>query len=273
MPELAEVEYYRKQWNPGLGAKVLAVELHAIKRIFRGTDTRTLERQLRGAKLVASEARGKQMAFRFSRGGWIAIHLGMTGKLRIELPHFTPDKHDHLVLRQARRALVFSDPRQFGRVLFFRGKGEPPWWSRIPPALTSRAFTRSVLQDALQRHRKLPIKAALLLQNHFPGVGNWMADEILWRAAIHPRQPSGEIGGARLSALWNRIRFVCAGALKHVSKDYSDPPRSWFYHKRWGRDGKCPRDGVRLKRETIGGRTTAWCPKCQKRNTPKSHKP
>jgi formamidopyrimidine-DNA glycosylase len=109
----------------------------------------------------------------------------------------------------------------------------------------------------------LPIKASLLLQRHFPGVGNWMADEVLWQAKIHPRMASGEIEGARLGALWKSIRFVCAGAMKHVSHDFSDPPRGWFFHERWSVGGKCPRDGTKLKRDTIGGRTTAWCPKCQ----------
>jgi len=265
MPELAEVEYYRKQWNAGVGAKVLAVDLHADKRILRGTDTAAMKRELPGKKLIASEARGKQMAFRFSGGIWIAIHLGMTGKLRAEPADFVAGKHDHLVLRQKGRALVFSDPRLFGRVLYFQGRGEPPWWSSIAPALTSSAFTRGVLRDALQRHRKLPMKATLLLQKHFPGVGNWMADETLWRARIHPREPSGEIKGARLNELWHSIRYVCLGAMKHVSTDFSDPPRGWFFHERWGRKGKCPRDGTPLKRDTIGGRTTAWCPKCQGR--------
>lgn len=264
MPELAEVEFYRKQWNPGLGATVLAVELHADKRIFRGTDTRAIGRALPGAKLLASEARGKQMAFRFTGGNWIAIHLGMTGKLRVEPGDFSAGRHDHLVLRQKMRALVFTDPRQFGRVLFFHGHGEPPWWSKLPPAITSPAFTREVLSDALRRHARLPVKAALLLQQHFPGVGNWMADEILWRARIHPRAASGRIHGARLNELWKHTRVVCRDALKHIGGNFSDPPRGWLFHQRWSKDGKCPRDATGLQRETIGGRTTAWCPRCQR---------
>jgi formamidopyrimidine-DNA glycosylase len=264
MPELAEVEYYRSQWDPGIGAKVLAVDLHADKRIFRGTDTRGIERELAGAKLLESEARGKQMAFRFSGGNWLAIHLGMTGKLRVAPAEFTSGKHDHLVLRQKQRALVFSDPRQFGRVLFFHGNGEPPWWSAIPPALTSDAFTREVLREALQRHSRLPVKAALLLQQHFPGVGNWMADEILWRARMSPRTASRAIEGTRLRNLRKAIVFVCREALEHIGRDFSDPPRGWLFHERWSAKGKCPRDQTELKRETVGGRTTAWCPKCQK---------
>ena len=263
MPELAEVEYYRKQWDAGIGAKILRVAINAEKRIFRGTDTETMRAELPGATLVRSEARGKQMAFQFSRGLWVAIHLGMTGKLRIEKPDFLPEPHDHLVLIQSRRSLVFRDPRQFGRVHFFQGKGEPPWWSSIAPALTSNAFTLKTLHDALARHRRLPIKATLLLQRHFPGVGNWMADEILWQARIHPRTPSGELSKAQDTRLWKSTRFVCREAMTHVGTDFSDPPPGWLFHERWGKGGRCPRDKVPLKHDTIGGRTTAWCAKCQ----------
>ena len=264
MPELAEVEYYRKQWDAGLGTKVLAVELHADKRLFRGQDTFAMAEQLTGAKLIASEARGKQMAFRFSRGAWLAIHLGMTGRLRTEAASFVAQKHDHLVLRQRQRTLVFSDPRMFGRVQWHQGAGEPPWWSKIAPPLTSDAFTRDILRDVLTRRRRLPLKALLLVQDHFPGVGNWMADEILWRAKFSPHRTGEKFSAAQLAALWKEIRFVCAGAMKHVSHDFNDPPRGWFYHERWAAGGKCPRDGATLARGTIGGRTTAWCPKCQR---------
>ncbi len=264
MPELAEVEYYRKQWDSGLGERIVRVEVHADKRIFRGTDAPKMKKDLRGATLLCSEARGKQMAFQFSRGIWLAIHLGMSGKLRVEKPAFTPSKHDHLVLRQKKRALVFSDPRQFGRILSFQGEGEPPWWSSIGPALTSAAFTPKVLREALLRHRRLPIKATLLLQRHFPGVGNWMADEILWQARIAPRRASGRITVEQRKALWKSIRFVCREAMRHVGTDFSDPPKDWLFHERWGRGGKCPRDELPLAHAAIGGRTTAWCIKCQR---------
>jgi formamidopyrimidine-DNA glycosylase len=264
MPELAEVEYYRKQWDAGMGSKILHVELRAEKRIFRDTDTRAMKAALPGARLMGSEARGKQMAFQFSRGLWVAVHLGMTGRLRVESPHFTAGKHDHLVLRQKARALVFSDPRLFGRVQFFQGQGEPPWWSSMAPALTSNAFSQETLRDALARHRRLPLKATLLLQRHFPGVGNWMADEILWQARIHPRKSSGDISKATITRLWKSIRFVCREAMTHVGTDFSDPPPGWLFHERWGKGGRCPRDKNPLKHDTIGGRTTAWCAKCQR---------
>jgi formamidopyrimidine-DNA glycosylase len=263
MPELAEVEFFRRRWDVGVGQKILEVKINDGKRIFRGNDLQALQRLLPGATLVGSEARGKQMLFRFSKDAWIGIHLGMTGELRRELARFARSKHDHLVLRQARQSLVFSDPRLFGRVLFHHGPSVPPWWAKLPPALTSADVTLERMQGFLRRRARSPLKAVLLQQEFFIGVGNWMADEILWRAKIHPRRPAGRLSAAETRALWKAIRFVCAGALRIVAKDYSDPPRSWLFQHRWEKGGRCPKDGTRLERATIGGRTTAWCPKCQ----------
>jgi formamidopyrimidine-DNA glycosylase len=81
MPELAEVEFFRKQWDADLGQKIVAVQLHLRKRIFRGSDPREIVKHLTGRRFLRSAARGKQMLFSFSGGNWIGIHLGMTGKL------------------------------------------------------------------------------------------------------------------------------------------------------------------------------------------------
>ncbi len=74
MPELAEVEFFRKRWSVGHGAKVLAVRLHEGKKVFRGCDTAALKRQLTGARLLDSETAAKQMLFRFSGDNWLGLH-------------------------------------------------------------------------------------------------------------------------------------------------------------------------------------------------------
>lgn len=265
MPELAEVEYYRKQWDAGLGARIIAVQLHPTKRIFRGTAPRALRCRLTGARLLRSTAHGKQMLFEFSGGSWIGIHLGMSGALRTELPHFRAEKHDHLVLQQAKRTLVFRDPRLFGRVRFHQGKAEPAWWSALPPEIGSAQFNVSYLTGFLRRHARAPIKAVILMQSGFPGIGNWMADEILWRAKIAPAIKSGALNATQRSALLRTTRFVARESLRIIGHDYSDPPKNWLLHDRWKTSGSCPRHhGVTLKRATIGGRTTAWCALCQR---------
>jgi formamidopyrimidine-DNA glycosylase len=276
MPELAEVEYYRKQWDPGIGHRVLALRLHARKRVFRGSDTREMIRRLTGARLLRSTARGKRMLFVFSgdnpdiigaREGirsWLGIHLGMSGRLRTEKPGFRPDKHDHLVLDQARQSLVFRDPRLFGRVRFHHGRTEPDWWRSSTPEIGSPEFDRKFMDEFLRRHSRATIKAVLLMQSGFSGIGNWMADEILWRAKISPARRVGKLRPAERSALRRATRFVAGEALRTTGHDLSDPPETWLLHQRWSEHGECPRHGTPLRRDQIGGRTTAWCPLCQK---------
>jgi formamidopyrimidine-DNA glycosylase len=263
MPELAEVEYYRKQWNSGIGDKVCAVLLHN-NRIFRGSDVEVLRKTLTGAVLRTSETHGKQMLFRFSKHAWLGLHLGMTGGLRVEPADYTPNKHDHLVLKQAKRALVFSDPRQFGRVRFYAGKSTPAWWADLPVSVLSKEFTLAHIDEFFKRHGKAPLKAVLLSQAGFPGVGNWMADEILWQAKIHPSRKPNSLSAVETKKLHVSVRLVCSEAMRIVGKDWGDLPKTWLFNYRWKRGGACPRDKAPLQHATIGGRTTCWCPRCQK---------
>ena len=219
-------------------------------------------RQLTGARLLRSTARGKQMLFTFSGANWLGLHLGMSGSLRTEPADFRPEKHDHLVLRQAKRALVFRDPRLFGRVRFHHGKSAPDWWSSTPE-IGSAEFSAKYLAEFLRRHGRAPIKAVILMQSGFPGIGNWMADEVLWRAKIAPARLAGKLSVTELAALRRATRFVSREALRIIGHDNSDLPDSWLIHQRWSAKGICPIHGIPLQRATIGGRTTAWCPRCQ----------
>lgn len=194
---------------------------------------------------------------------WLGIHLGMTGKIRVESQNFRPDKHDHLVLYQRDRALVFIDSRQFGRVRFHHGDEGPDWWKSDVPEIIAPQFDQQFVDRFLDRHRKAPIKAVLLLQSGFSGIGNWMADEILWRAKILPSRPAGKLNADQRVALFRATKFVAKRSLQTLGRDYSDPPRNWLIHERWKRDGICPIHRTPLRRATIGGRTTAWCPRCQ----------
>jgi formamidopyrimidine-DNA glycosylase len=266
MPELAEVEYFRRQWDPGLGQKIVRVQLHARKRVFRGSNPRALMRDLTRSRFLRSESWGKQMLFEFSGANWLGIHLGMTGKLRVEPSDFRPEKHDHLVLFQTQRALVFRDARLFGRVRFHHGKSPPDWWRTGGPDIHSAAFDRAFFDGFLKRHARAPIKSVLLLQSGFAGIGNWMADEILWRAKIAPQRVAGSLSSAQRDRLFRETRFVAIESVRIISPAFADPPPDWLIHQKWKRGGICPRHRTPLRKAMIGGRTTAWCPKCQIHN-------
>ena len=268
MPELAEVEFYRQRWNPGLGEPIQRVLLHPKARVFRECDPSLLVAQLTGDVLLASEAAGKQMLFRSRGDGWLGIHLGLTGELSVQPAGYAPGKSDHLVLVQHERALVFTDPRMFGRVQFHVGPSAPAWWAEIAPPVLSAAFTIEALAVFLRRRARTPIKSVLLLQERFPGIGNWMADEILWRAALHPRRPAGSLIPAEINTLHHEIRWVAENALQIIgaakTPTLPDPPKSWLFVHRREAVGKCPQTGVPLVHEEIGGRNTCWSPARQK---------
>ena len=264
MPELAEVEFYRRQWDPGLGQKILRLDLHGRKRVFRGSNPRALARDITGSRFLRSFAWGKQMLFEFSGGNWIGIHLGMTGKLRVEPSGCRPEKHDHLVLFQAKRSLVFRDARLFGRVRFHHGKSAPPWWRAGAPDIVSGEFDRNFFDLFLRRHARAPVKSVLLLQSGFAGIGNWMADEILWRARIAPLTSAGTLTATERARLFRETRFVASESLRIIGPEFADPPRNWLIHQKWKRAGVCPRHRSPLQKQMIGGRTTAWCPRCQR---------
>lgn len=273
MPELAEVEFYRKRWAlAATGQRITRVALHAEKRPVRHINVTAAQEALTGAKFVSSEAAAKQMLFRFGTDAALGVHLGMTGELFVAAPDFGPGKHDHLVLFTRRHALVFRDPRMFGRIEFHRGEETPPWWSRIAPAVLSPAFTREAVADFLRRRSRSPIKAVLLMQERFPGIGNWMADEILWRSALHPARRAGSLSAAEVTTLWRHCRTVARQALAAIAgRGNTLPadlnvgiPRSWLFLHRWSDGGRCPRTGAPLQRATIGGRTSCWSPARQK---------
>ncbi len=273
MPELAEVEFFRKRWHQAaVGQRVVEVRVHPQAKIFRGADPSAIRRTLTGAKFLSSETAAKQMLFRFSGDVWLGVHLGMSGELTVRPMPNAPTKHDHLILETKKIALVLNDPRMFGRVQFHEGKMPPAWWTKIAPAILSREFTIAAVADFLRRRARAPIKAVLLMQERFPGVGNWMADEILWRAAIHPRRPAGSLNPAEVKALWRECRRVCrlalekiAGRGEHLPRDLNvNIPESWLFRHRWRPGGHDPRTHTPLAHAEIGGRTTCWSPARQK---------
>jgi len=274
MPELAEVEFFRKRWHQtAAGQTITAVLTHDRARVFRrGRTAAALRAALLGRKLRSSAAAAKQMCFRFGDDLWLGLHLGMSGELRVHPAGYAPAKHDHLVLCTARHALVFTDPRMFGGVEFHRGAAAPRWWTRLAPPILSPEFTVDAVAAFLRRRARAPIKAVLLMQERFPGIGNWMADEILWRASIHPKRVAGSLRPAEVRALWRECRKVCRLALAAIAGrgDYLPPdlnahiPTTWLFRHRWADGGRCPKTGGPLVREEVGGRTTCWSPARQK---------
>lgn len=265
MPELAEVEYFRRQWDAGLSRRVLRVHVNQSARVFRGESALAMQHGLSGCKLLGSRTHGKNLLFRFSGGFWLSGHLGMSGELRLGGPNHEPTKHDHLVLYQKSGSLVFHDPRMFGRLRLHQGKAAPDWWLALPPEILSPAFNLEFVRCQLLRRAKSPLKPVLLDQAAFPGIGNWMADEVLWQERLHPTTLAGSLARKGAASLHRRVQKISARALEIIGTSWDDPPASWLFLHRWKAGGSCPRCRGQLSRDEIGGRTTCWCAKCQRR--------
>lgn len=282
MPELAEVYWFARRWAPAIGKTVVAVQARANTRVFRDCAVDRIVPALVGKKLERVLTSGKQAAFVFSGGVWLGVHLGMTGRLflassRVEQPVWASqevgdaprkapdDKHDLLTLVcDDGEALCFNDYRRFGKILLHEGPGEPAWWRDRAPDILSPEFDDNRLAGILTRHARLALKPLLLHQEAFPGVGNWMADEILWRAGISPHIKAGTLDEARRTDLLAALRAVCADALRVIGEGWGAPPGTWLFNYRWKKGGVCPVTHEPLRYETIGGRTTCWSPGLQR---------
>ena len=205
-----------------------------------------------------------------SRSQWI-VHLGMTGQLLIATPETEMLKHTHAVLKLASgRELRFVDPRRFGRLAVvrlesnngagFAAPGDEPLESQLDRFI------------ALFRHRKTPIKSALLNQRLLSGVGNIYADEALFRAGVRPRRRASSLTRAELQTLHAGLRQVLREAIRlggSSINDYVDAEgREGFFqlkHRVYGREGKpCFVCKTPIKRVIIAGRSSHYCPHCQK---------
>lgn len=267
MPELAEVYYHSRQWAPGLGQRVEEVRGRADTRLYRHIPLADLAKALPGRTLEAIETHGKQMRFGFSGAAFLGLHLGMTGALSAgaESEWASPPPHAHFQLRLSGGTILwFCDYRQFGGLRWHEGTGHPPWWPVHRPQPFEAGFTLEYFRQALAAHPRLALKPALLLQEHFPGIGNWMADEILWRARIRPQTLAGKIGSPRLTRLHGETVAVSRWAMENIGQNYEDPPATWLFPHRWKDGGQCPKTGKPLRRAVLGGRTTCWSPAWQR---------
>jgi formamidopyrimidine-DNA glycosylase len=159
--------------------------------------------------------------------------------------------------------LAITDARRLGRIrLRDDPRREPPVRDLGFDAL--RELPPRARFRGLARRRAAPIKAVLLDQAFAAGVGNWVADEVLYQAGIDPRRPARGLADAELDRLRASLRAVLGTAVR-LGADSDRFPRTWLFHARWGRRaGARTARGERIRHDTVGGRTTAWVPAAQR---------
>jgi formamidopyrimidine-DNA glycosylase len=246
VPELPDVESARRQIEErGLHRRIVGVD-DGDTYVSRPHAPGEIAEALTGRELVAAHRRGKSMWLETSDGGPVlGLHLGMAGRIAID-EEPSEQGWDRFVMRFADGgSLALRDKRRLGRARL-----EPDIGALGPDAAD---VPRPRFRELMHRSRA-PIKARLMDQAVMAGIGNLMADEILWRAYIDPRRAADELSDEELDRLWREMRAIIRMSVRrgHAGVTEMIPERR--------QDGHCPRDGTAMARGTVGGRTTYWCP-------------
>ncbi|MDF3288148.1 Fpg/Nei family DNA glycosylase [Streptomyces silvisoli] len=256
MPELPDVEGFRRVLAAhGQGRRIADVKV-ADPGVLHGVSARGLRRELVGRRLGAPERHGKWLIAR-TDAPVLLFHFGMTGALVPCTPDDPPHPHDRVVFVLDGGELRFRDQRKLqGIRLADEAEAKRLLATQGPDALT---VGRDEFEQLLSPRRGR-IKAALLDQSLIAGLGNLLADEILWRARIHPACLASKLDGAQLRGLYTQMRHVLRASVR-VGRVPGRP--SWLTGERYEEDPHCPRCGHPLCRGRIAGRGTVWCPQCQ----------
>ena len=282
MPELPEVETVRRGLAPVMeGGTIARAEVNRPD--LRWPFPERMAERLGNQKVVALRRRSKYILADLASGETLLIHLGMSGRMLISgdtqgsfvHDHPAPEKHDHVVLHMADGArITFNDPRRFGAMDLMPTDGAEahPLLAVLGPEPLGNGFHEDYLVAAL-KGRTMPAKSALLDQRIVAGLGNIYVCEALYYAGIHPRRAGGRVFRPALARLVSAIREVLTQSIEDGGsslRDYARPDGQLGYFATrfavYGREGQaCLRDdGGTIRRIVQGGRSTWYCPACQK---------
>ena len=275
MPELPEVEHVvRGLRRAVLGQRILAVDVN-LPRLLSGVSSRTFKRKLRGARIDAVNRRGKYILVELDSLDVLLVHLRMTGKFLCVGSEQALPPYPHVVFYlDDDRRLVFCDMRQFGRMRLLAMKKLPtlPQIETLAPEPFTDDFSFDYFWQTLSKSRR-SLKQLLLDQTRILGLGNIYASEALFLARISPLKAADRLSKARALKLHQAIRDILQEAIDAGSTlriDLSDGEGSYFgtterFWRVYERAGEpCVNCGTKIKRVVQGGRSTYYCPRCQR---------
>lgn len=298
MPELPEVENLRRGLETRiLGQKILSVEVKKPKlvsgrgniRFASSERTKEFISGLTGETISQINRRAKNLIFKTRAGKILLVHLKMSGQFvyvekgknvvdgghPIELSeHKLPNKHSHVIFELSKGTLFYNDTRMFGYLLFYKNEKDlekENHFAALGREPFDKNFTEKHLGDSL-RARKKKLKTVLMGQEIVVGLGNIYADEVCFMAKVRPTRETNKLSSKEIKEIFKAIKIILKratnlGGSSVATYRLADGSRGNYArkHKVYGKTGeKCSVCKKPLKTITLGGRTTVYCPNCQK---------
>ena len=279
IPELPEVERGRRiAMKVVLGRRITEARCTDDPIVFEGVPASRFRKALLGRRVLAVKRHGKHLWFELDRRPWPCLHFGMTGGFhtspggpRVKLKSSAKSPDRAWPPRFTKLQLVFddggelivADARRLGRIRLRHDPAHEP-----PISLLGfdahRALPPFPAFRDLVRQRGAPLKALLLDQSFAAGVGNWIADEVLYQARLDPRRRANTLADPEIARMRASLKRVIDTSVR-LSNDSDRYPSGWLFHRRWGKNPRAvTRTGERIRHITLGGRTTAWVPARQR---------
>lgn len=260
MPELPEVEMFRRYVEgSSLHRPVREVEIFDNKVV---SDTeQELKNALKGRRLEGTDRVGKYLFLNFGEAQWLMMHFGMTGSPELYRQEEEPPRFTRVAFHfEDGFSLAYRCARKFGRL-------------KLTHDVEAYCKAKKIGTDALKLpydrfremvgKRKAPIKAVLMDQKIAAGVGNWIADEVLYQAKLHPEKPANELSARTMKTLFDKVQFVIQTAVDNEAH-FPDFPKDFMIHSRWTDDGRPDAPRIELEKIVVGGRSTYFDPKTQR---------
>lgn len=279
MPELPEVEHVVRALRRAVtGRTIIASEIR-LPKLIAPLSVSAFKRRIKGTTITGVGRRGKFILIQCQKPGRkgelvLVVHLRMTGTFRYLSADDELPKHSHAIFYLDNdRRLVFRDQRQFGimRLVSTKELAATKGIAELAPEPFESDFHSEYLRAVLSRSKR-SLKTLLLDQTRVLGLGNIYAAEALFRAGINPFKPASKLSAKRATQLYESIKEVLEFAVDHISGGFNLEAgfsygaafeRFWQVYEREGEP--CVKCGAKIKRAVHGGRSTYWCPRCQRR--------
>ncbi|KAI1310624.1 formamidopyrimidine-DNA glycosylase [Xylaria venustula] len=295
MPEIAEVARVTHFLRQHLvGKKIAKIFAQDDSSVFGkvGTSASAFQAALKGKRVIAAGSQGKYFWLELESPPHAVMHFGMTGWVHIRGVQTVYNRYAEKMSSADRDAwppkywkfhletddnpvvrVAFTDPRRFGRIRLVDCPGaeirsNSPLVENGPdPVVDREVFTEDYLRQKM-KGRRVPIKALLLDQAMISGIGNWVGDEIMYQASLHPEQYSDDFSDAEIAKLYKAICYVCDTAVGKLG-DSDQFPEDWLFNHRWGKGKKDAAttlpNGEKIIFVKVGGRTSCVVPSRQKK--------